>query len=60
MEEGLENGEVEELRFKKELIDHEIPKMESDSKALKELLENPMFSDVNTSIVDAVPILEEF
>jgi hypothetical protein len=34
MEEGLENGEVMELKFKKELIDIEIPKMEKDSIAL--------------------------
>ena len=27
MEKGLENGEVEELKFKKQLIDVEIPRM---------------------------------
>ena len=34
MEEGLENGEVEELKFKKELIDVEIPKINNDCKTL--------------------------
>ncbi len=34
MEQGLENGEVEELKFKKELIDVEIPKINKDCGAL--------------------------
>ena len=60
MEEGLENGEVEELKFKKELIDIEIPKMNKNSKALQELLENPIYCDTKTPIHDAVHALEEF
>ena len=31
MEEGLENGEVEENKFKKQLIDYEIPKINKQS-----------------------------
>jgi hypothetical protein len=36
MEEGLESGEVEELKFKKELIDVEIPKLNNQAKAFNE------------------------
>jgi hypothetical protein len=38
MEAGLENGEVEELKFKKELIDIEIPKINKDCKILSEAI----------------------
>jgi len=34
MEKGLENGEVEELRFKKDLIETEIPKINKDCATL--------------------------
>lgn len=60
MEEGLENGEVDELKFKKELIDKEIPKMNKNSKELIELLENSIYCDTKTPIDEAVRALEEF
>lgn len=59
MEEGLEAGEVEELKFKKQLIDTEIPKLNKQAKESMELLSDPIFADPKTSIVDAVSKLEE-
>lgn len=58
MEEGLESGEVEELKFKKQLIDIEIPKMNKLSKEIIELLSDPVFSDPNTPYDEAVRKLE--
>lgn len=60
MEQGLENGEVEILKFKKQLIDKDIPKMYEDSEALKTLLDNPMYNSLDTPIDDAVRVLEDF
>ena len=50
MEEGLENGEVQELKFKKELNDIEIPRMNADCKALCESLDNPSFQNSEANI----------
>jgi len=58
MEEGLEAGEVEELKFKKQLIDTEIPRMNKQCVEVMELLADPIFSDVKTSYEDAVRKLE--
>lgn len=58
MEEGLEAGEVEELKFKKQLIDIEIPRLNKQSQAIMEELSHAMFSDPKTAIMDAVHKLE--
>lgn len=59
MEEGLEAGEVEELRFKKELIDIEIPKLNKLSQAIINQLKDKMFADPETQIMEAVEKLEK-
>ena len=59
MEEGLEAGEVEEMKFKRELIDTEIPRLNKQSLVLLESMQNPIFADPNTPIEEAVKVLEE-
>lgn len=57
MEKGLEEGEVEELKFKKELIDVEIPMINKDCKILSEAISNPMFENTETNVEEAVKFL---
>ncbi len=58
MEDGLESGEVEELKFKKQLLEQEIPKLNKQASILMEALADPCFADETTPIADAVKKLE--
>ena len=59
MEEGLENGEVEELKFKKELIDVELPKINKEAAAVAKQLEDERFSDPKTDMEEAANLLDQ-
>ena len=50
MEEGLQDGEIREQRFKKELQDTEAPKLKKDADVVIKELENAQFSSTETSI----------
>lgn len=50
MEEGLGNGEQMELKFKKELIEIEIPRLNKESKSLEESLSTQLFEKTDTDI----------
>ena len=53
MEEGLESGEVDELKFKKELLDVEIPKINKDCDALSKAISEEIFEKVDTNMDEA-------
>ncbi len=59
MEEGLENGEVEELKFKKELIDVELPKIGREAAAVAKQLEDERFADPKTDMEEAATLLDQ-
>jgi hypothetical protein len=58
LEEGLEAGEANEIRFKKEL-DREIPKLEHRIEECKSDLANPLLSEKDTPISESIELIAE-
>ena len=58
LQEGLESGEANEIRFKKEL-DKEVPKLEKKIEECKDTLTNPILYDKETSIEEGIEIVDD-
>ena len=59
LQEGLDSGEANEIRFKKEL-DREIPKLEKRIENCQEEINNKMLSDKDAKIEEVITLIDEY
>jgi len=53
LEQGLEDSEVHEMKFKKDLTDQEVPRLKRECQSLKEKISDEKFKTLDTKMEDA-------
>lgn len=59
MEQGLDDSEVHEMKFKKDLTDHEVPRLKRECQGLMDRIADGKFKTLETKMEDACEELEQ-